>query len=103
MEWNVNTVDVHPHEEGHDDVIYNVHWSVSKEDGDYVGSSYGTQTIDTSDLSDFTAFAEVTADMVKGWVIDAMGEEAVSDLEASLDQQIAEQKNPTSITKTLES
>ena len=103
MEWNVNTVDVHPHEEGHDDVIYNVHWSVSKEDGDYVGSSYGTQTIDTSDLSDFTAFAEVTADMVKGWVIDAMGEEAVSDLEASLDQQIEEQKNPTSITKTLES
>jgi|TARA_R100000482_G_scaffold69066_1_gene25951 hypothetical protein len=103
MEWNVNTVDVHPHEEGHDDVIYNVHWSVSKEDGDYVGSSYGTQTIDTSDLSDFTAFAEVTADMVKGWVIDAMGVEAVADLEASLDQQIEEQKNPTSITKTLES
>ena len=103
MEWNVNTVDVHPHEEGHDDVIYNVHWSVSKEDGDYSASSYGTQTIDTSDLSDFTAFAEVTADMVKGWVIDAMGEEEVANLEASLDQQIEDQKNPTSITKTLES
>ena len=103
MEWNVNTVDVHPHEEGHDDVIYNVHWSVAKEDGEYVASSYGTQTLDTSDLSDFTAFADVTADIVKGWVIDAMGEEEVSNLEASLDQQIEEQKNPTSITKTLES
>ena len=103
MDWNVNTVDVHPHEEGHDDVIYNVHWSVSKVDGDYVASSYGTQTIDTSDLSDFTAFADVTADMVKGWVIDAMGEEEVANLEASLDAQIEEQKNPTSITKTLES
>ena len=103
MEWNVNTVDVHPHEEGHDDVIYNVHWSVAKVDGDYSASSYGTQTIDTSDLSDFTAFADVTADMVKGWVIDAMGEEEVANLEASLDAQIAEQKNPTSITKTLES
>ena len=103
MEWNVNTVDVHPHEEGHDDVIYNVHWSVAKVDGDYSASSYGTQTIDTSDLSDFTAFAEVTADMVKGWVIDAMGEEEVANLEASLDAQIESQKNPTSITKTLES
>lgn len=103
MEWNVNTVDVHPHEEGHDDVIYNVHWSVAKVDGDYSASSYGTQTIDTSDLSDFTAFADVTADMVKGWVIDAMGEEEVANLEASLDAQIAEQKNPTSITKTLDS
>jgi hypothetical protein len=103
MEWNVNTVDVHPHEEGHDDVIYNIHWSVAKVDGDYSASSYGTQTIDTSDLSDFTAFADVTADMVKGWVIDAMGEEEVANLEASLDAQIAEQKNPTSITKTLDS
>ena len=103
MEWNVNTVDVHPHEEGHDDVIYNVHWSVSKVDGEYSGHSYGTQALDTSDLSDFTAFADVTADMVKGWVIDAMGEEEVANLEASLDAQIENQKNPTSITKTLES
>lgn len=103
MEWNVNTVDVHPHEEGHDDVIYNVHWSVSKVDGECSAHSYGTQTIDTSDLSDFTAFADVTADMVKGWVIDAMGEEEVANLEASLDAQIESQKNPTSITKTLES
>lgn len=103
MEWNVNTVDVHPHEEGHDDVIYNVHWSVAKEDGEYVASSYGTQTLDISDLSDFTAFADVTADMVKGWVINAMGEEEVANLEASLNLQIEDQKNPTSITKTLES
>tara|TARA_R100000482_G_scaffold117173_1_gene60661 strand:+ start:77 stop:388 length:312 start_codon:yes stop_codon:yes gene_type:complete len=103
MEWNVNTVDVHLHEEGHDDVIYNVHWSVAKEDGEYVASSYGTQTLDTSDLSNFTAFADVTADMVQGWVIDAMGEEEVANLEASLNSQIEEQKNPTSITKKLES
>ena len=41
MEWNVNTVDVHPKEEGRDDVIYNVHWSVSKEDGEYSARSYG--------------------------------------------------------------
>ncbi len=80
-----------------------MHWSVSKVDGEYSGHSYGTQALDTSDLSDFTAFANVTADMVKGWVIDAMGEEEVANLEASLDSQIAEQKNPTSITKTLES
>ena len=103
MEWNVNTVDVKPNEEGHDDVIYNVHWSVSKEDGDYSASSYGTQSIDTSDLSNFKPFDEVTSDMVKGWVIDAMGEEEVTSLEAGLDAQIESKKNPTSITKTLES
>lgn len=103
MEWNVNTVDVHPKEEGHDDVVYNVHWRVTKEDGEFTASSYGTQSIDTSDLSNFTSFADVTSDMVKGWVINAMGEEAVANLETSLDAQIESQKNPTSVTKTLES
>ncbi len=101
MEWNVNTVDVHPHEEGHDDVIYNVHWSVSKVDGEYSGHSYGTQALDTSDLSDFTAFADVTADMVKGWVIDAMGEEEVTNMKTGLDAQIDELINPVVQTKTI--
>jgi hypothetical protein len=41
--------------------------------------------------------------MVQGWVIDAMGEEEVANLEANLDSQIENEKNPTSITKTLDS
>ena len=103
MEWNVKTVDVHPKEEGHDDVIYNVHWSVTKEDGEYSARSYGTQSIDTSDLTNFKPFNEITSDIVKGWVEAAMGEEEVANLEAGLDSQIESQKNPTSVTKTLES
>ena len=103
MEWQVNVVDVKPQEEGHDDVIYNVHWSVNKEDGEYKARCYGTQSLDISDLSNFKPFAEVTSDLVKGWVIDAMGEDEVANLETSLDSQIESEKNPTSITKTLES
>ena len=40
--------------------------------------------------------------MIEGWVKDAMGEEAVTALEASLDSQIEDEKNPTSVTKTIE-
>jgi len=101
--WDCKTVDTYPTHDSHSDVVYNVHWSVSKEDGEYVASTYGTQTIDTSDLSNFKPFAEVTSAMVKGWVIDAMGEDEVANLEAGLDAQIEKQKNPTSVTKTLES
>lgn len=104
MNWDCKTIEVYTKEHnGHTGVIWNVHWSVSKEDGDYSASSYGTQSLDTSDLSNFTSFADVTSDMVKGWVIDAMGEEEVANLEAGLDSQIESQKNPTSVTKTLES
>ena len=109
--WDVSTVDTYPTLDGNADVVYNVHWRLTAEDdanqdadgNNWKASSYGTQTLSTSDIGDFKPFDEVTSDMVKGWVIDAMGEEEVANLEASLDSQIESQKNPTSITKTLES
>ena len=109
--WDVSTVDTYPTLESNADVVYNVHWRLTAEDdanqdadgNNWTATSYGTQSVDTSDLSNFTSFADVTSDMVKGWVIDAMGEEEVANLEAGLDSQIESQKNPTSVTKTLES
>jgi len=107
-EWNVNTVDVYPSEENHSNVIYNVHWrlnatdtEVDAEGNPYVASVYGTQSLDTSDLSNFTDFDSVTSSQVQGWVEAAMGEEAVQGLKDGLDAQIDGQKNPTSVTKTL--
>ena len=100
--WNCKTIDVYTQEHnGHDQVIYNVHWRVEKEDGEYSASSYGTQSLNTEDIQDFTPFDEVTSEMVEGWVKDAMGEEKVSDIEESLNQQIEKEKNPSSETITL--
>jgi hypothetical protein len=107
-EWNVNTVDVYPTDEGQTDVIYNVHWrlnatdtEVDPEGNPYTASVYGTQSLNTSDLSDFTDFDSVTAAQVQGWVESAMGEEEVQSLKDSLDSKIAGEINPTSVTKTL--
>ena len=101
--WNCKTIDVYTHEHnGFKQVIYNVHWQVSKEEEEYVGSSYGTQSLNTEDIQDFIPFDEVTSEMVEGWVKDAMGEEEVSNIESNLDKQIEDQKNPTSETITLD-
>ena len=107
-EWNVNTVDVYPTDEGHSNVIYNVHWrlnatdtEVDAEGNPYTASAYGTQSLDTSDLSDFTDFDSVTSSQVQGWVESAMGAEEVQSLKDSLDANIAGQINPASETKTL--
>jgi hypothetical protein len=106
--WDVNTVDVYPTEEGHSNVIYNVHWrlnaadtEVDAEGNPYTASSYGTQSLDTSDLSGFIDFDSVTSADVQGWVETAMGEEEVQSLKDNLDANIAGQINPTSISKTL--
>jgi len=107
-EWNVNTVDVYPTDGDYTDVIYNVHWrlnatdtQVDAEGNPYTASAYGTQVLDTSDLSDFIDFDSVTAAQVQGWTESAMGEEEVQSLKDSLDANIAGQINPTSETKTL--
>jgi len=107
-EWNVNTVDVYPTDEGHSNVIYNVHWrlnatdtEVDAEGNPYTASVYGTQALDTSDLSNFTDFDNVTSSQVQGWVESAMGEEEVQSLKDGLDANIAGQITPTSISKTL--
>ena len=106
--WDVNTVDVYPTDEGHSDVIYNVHWrlnatdtQVDAEGNPYTASAYGTQVLDTSDLSDFIDFDSVTSAEVQGWTESAMGTEEVQSLKDSLDANIAGQINPTSETKTL--
>ena len=107
-EWNVNTVDVYPSEGGESNVIYLVHWrlnatdtEVDAEGNPYVASVYGTQSLDTSDLSNFTDFDNVTSSQVQGWVEAAMGEEAVQNLKDGLDAQIAALITPASVTKTL--
>jgi hypothetical protein len=106
--WDVNTVDVYPTDEGQTDVIYNVHWRLNAVDtqvdaqgNPYTASVYGTQVLDTSDLSGFIDFDSVTSAEVQGWTESAMGAEQVQSLKDNLDANIAGQINPTSETKTL--
>ena len=109
--WDVSTVDTYPTLESNADVVYNVHWRLTAEDdanqdadgNNWTATVYGTQSVDTSDLSSFTAFADLTSSDVQGWVEAAMGADAVTDLKSGLDAQIESQKNPSSVTKTLES
>jgi hypothetical protein len=100
--WNNKTVDTYPSLEGQSDVIFNVHWRLTGEDADgNVGSTYGTIALDTTDLSSFTSFADITEEQINGWVETAMGEEDVQAKKDAIDAQIAEQINPTVVTKTI--
>ena len=108
--WDVKTVDV-KEIDGNADTVFNVHWRLNAEDdantvkdtqGNDVpatASVYGTQSLDTSDLSDFTAFADLTTSDVQGWVEAAMGADEVQAKKDGLDGIIAELVTPTVQTK----
>ena len=107
--WNVSTVDTYPTKDSKSDVVHNVHWRLTATDdtnkdsegNNWTAYVYGTQTVDTSDLSSFTAFADLTASDVQGWVEAALGADKVTEMKASLDATIAKLITPTSVTKTI--
>ena len=104
--WNVSTVDV-KEIDGNADTVFNVHWRLTGTDdanNDVDGNPqaatvYGSIGLDTSDLSDFTAFADLTASDVQGWVEAAMGADEVQAKKDGLDAQIEELVNPVVQTK----
>ena len=107
--WNVSTVDTYPTLDGNADVVHNVHWRLTATDdtnkdsdgNNWTATSYGTQSVDTADLSSFKAFGDLKASDVQGWVETAMGSDNVKALKAGLDAQIALLITPTSVTKTI--
>jgi len=104
--WDVSTVDV-KEIDGNADTVFNVHWRLTGTDdanNDAEGNPqaatvYGTIGLDTEDLSDFTAFADLTVSDVQGWVEDAMGADEVQSKKDGLDATIAELVTPTVQTK----
>jgi hypothetical protein len=99
--WDCKTVDVKTID-GNEDTVFNVHWRLTGEDDSNNASTvYGTQILDTSDLSSFTAFADLTNDQITGWVQSALGEDEVTELKSNVSNQIAESVTPTVQTKTI--
>jgi ribosomal protein S11 len=76
-----------------DDFVTTVHYNVTKVDGEFSASVYGTVSFEAGTPT--TPYASLTKAQVIEWVKDKLGEETV---EASLASQIAAQKNPTTAT-----
>jgi hypothetical protein len=74
-----------------DGFVTTVHYNVTKTDGDFSASTYGT--IGYQGDTPATPFASLTEAQVIAWVKDKLGEEVV---EAALAAQIEAQKNPVS-------
>jgi hypothetical protein len=76
-----------------DNFVYTVHYNVTKVDGEFSASTYGTVSFEAGTPA--TPYASLTKAQVIEWVKDKLGEEVI---EASLASQIAAQKNPTTAT-----
>jgi hypothetical protein len=107
--WDVSTVDTYPTKDSKSDVVYNVHWRLTATDdtnkdsdgNNWTATTYGSQSVDTSDLSSFIEWSSLKASDVQGWVEAALTSDTVTAMKTKLDAQIAESITPTSVTKTI--
>ena len=107
--WDVNTCETYPTKDGKSDVVYNVHWRLTATDdtnkdsegNNWTATTYGSQSVDTSDLSSFIEWSSLKASDVQGWVETALTADTVTAMKTALDAEIAEKVTPTSVTKVL--
>lgn len=104
--WQINALDTNPTQGDLTDVVYNIHWGLTatseevNEDGNpYTATSIGTQAVAAPDGESFTAFENLTQEIVEGWL--EASDLDVEAIKASLDSQIIEAITPTSVTKSV--
>jgi hypothetical protein len=88
--WNVANLE----RETSDGYVYTVHYTVSASDDVYSSGAYGSLGLERPE-GDLIPFSELDEQTVVGWVKEQFGEEKVAEIEAALQAQLDEQRNPT--------
>ena len=77
-----------------DGIVFTVHYTVAANDGTYASSAYGSLGLEAPE-DDAIPFADLTPEIVIGWVKDKFGAEKVAEIETALQAQLDEQRTPT--------
>jgi len=72
-----------------------VHYTISADDGTYASSAYGSLGLEAPDEDNAIPYAQLTPEIVIGWVKEKFGDEKVAEIEAALAVQIEQQRTPT--------
>jgi hypothetical protein len=91
FEWGVAQMERHTA----DGIVFTVHYTVAANDGTYASSAYGSIGLEQP-VGNVIPFASLTPEIVISWVQDKLGgTEKVDEIQAALQAQIDEQRNPT--------
>ena len=80
--------------ETQDGYVFTVHYTVNAADGTYTAGAYGSLGLERPE-GDMVPFADLTEEIVTGWVKDKFGAEKVAEIEEALQAQLDEQHAPS--------
>jgi len=76
-----------------DGFVYTAHYTIGATDGTYNASAYGSIGFERPEV--LVPYGSLSESEVIGWVQDQLGDEKVADIEAALENQLAEQRSPS--------
>jgi len=94
--WSIVQLDYAVSLDNESDVVNNSHWQcIDSDDAGNQARVYGSVSIPTDDLSNFTSYADITEAQALQWTKDALGTEEVASIEANVAAQLQLVENPT--------
>ena len=80
--------------DGQQDYVVIAAYDVTGVDGEFSSSLSNTAQFSTESVSSFVPYAELTEEIVLGWIKADLGENGINSIEACIAGQIDSQKNP---------
>jgi hypothetical protein len=77
-----------------DGYVFTAHYTVDANDGTYSAGAYGSLGLERPE-GDMVPFADLTEEIVVGWVKEKLTAEKVTEVEATLQAQLDEQRSPS--------
>ena len=93
--WTIVNVSYVLSRSGKTNVIERVESSVSDKDGEFTAGEMAAVRLQTSDLSSFKTYSDVTETDCVTWIKEVLGADQVTAIEKRLTDNIEAQKNPT--------
>ena len=88
--WNIAQLE----REASDGYVFTAHYTVDAKDDTYSAGAYGSIGLERPE-GEMIPFSELTSEIVVGWVQEKLTAEKVEEIEAALQKQLDEQRNPT--------
>ena len=87
--WGIATLE----RETKDGFVFTAHYTINASDDTYSSGAYGSLGFERPET--LIPYNQLTEAEVIGWVQEKLGEEKVKEIEAALQDQIDQQRNPT--------
>jgi len=92
--WTVDSMLNYPTYAGQTNVVCVVNWVCTGTNGTQTGHSAGASGIPFISADPFIPYANLTNDIVIGWVKESLGTDGVNSVQSDIDGQIAAASNP---------